>query len=55
MTIEQALGNRLVADNAAFAYTTCSHAAGRERFRIGFVLPTTITDPDQMGALLRRP
>ncbi|MES0171899.1 plasmid replication protein, CyRepA1 family [Mesorhizobium sp. M0006] len=51
--IEDALGRPIVRDHAAFLYTTPSHTAEHERFRIVFVLPHTIEEADEIRAVSR--
>ena len=53
MTVEQALGHPLIAEQAAFLYTTARHAHGAPRFRVLFVAPRTISDAQEMRAALR--
>jgi hypothetical protein len=42
MSVDEALTNPLVANHAAFIYTTANHSTASPRFRIVFVLPQTI-------------
>ncbi len=53
MTIEEALANPLVRDSAALLYPTSSHTDADPKFRIVFVTPRTITDPNEMEAISR--
>lgn len=47
LTLEQAEQHPLVADCATLIYTSASHTAEHHRFRIVFVLESTITDPEE--------
>jgi hypothetical protein len=46
MTLEEALNNQFFINHASFLYTTTSHTADNNRFRVVFQLPNTITDKD---------
>lgn len=45
---EDALRDPFVIKNALFIYTTPSHTRDKNRFRLVFELPQTITDPDEV-------
>lgn len=49
-TIEHALKNRWVSKYCSLLYTTASHKPESPRFRLVFVLPKTITDPNELKA-----
>ena len=53
MTLDEAVNNRLVKDAATFIYQTVNHTEESHRFRIGFALARTITDPKEMRAATR--
>lgn len=53
MTLEEAMNDSFILDNACLLYTTASHTPEEHRFRLIFQLPHTITDADQMRSLLR--
>lgn len=53
MTLEEAMNDPFIASNACLLYTTASHTPEDHRFRLVFQLPQTVTDPEQMRALLR--
>lgn len=46
MTLEEAMANAFISQEAAFIYTTASHTEEDHRFRIVFQLPYTITDKE---------
>ena len=49
-TIEHALKNRWVSKYCSLLYTTASHKPESPRFRLVFVLPKTITEPNELKA-----
>tara|TARA_R110000787_G_scaffold26080_1_gene73033 strand:- start:6 stop:3062 length:3057 start_codon:yes stop_codon:yes gene_type:complete len=57
-TIEDTLDDPIVKSYGSFYYTTPSHSADGDRFRVVFILPRTITDPNElrcaMTSLARR-
>jgi len=53
MTLDEAMSDPFILDNACLLYTTASHTEENHRFRLIFQLPHTVTDPDVMRALLR--
>ncbi len=53
LSIAEALQNPIVHGHATFLYTTLRHRPDAPRFRLGFALPRTITDPDEMSAVVR--
>ncbi|OIQ80256.1 origin of replication binding protein [mine drainage metagenome] len=53
MTLEEAMDDEFVLNNACLLYTTASHTPENHRFRLVFQLPHTITDSDQMRNALR--
>lgn len=50
MTLNEALDHPFVQQYAGFVYTTPSHTPEHHRFRMGFELGRTITDPSEMRA-----
>ena len=50
MTMEEALANEYIRANVSFIYTTPSHTAEKNRFRLVFQLPRTITDKGELRA-----
>ncbi len=53
LNIAEALEHPIVRSSATFLYTTLRHRPEAPRFRLGFALPRTITDPDEMSAVVR--
>jgi hypothetical protein len=53
MTLEDAMNDQFILDNACLLYTTASHTPEDHRFRLIFELPHTVTDAEQMRSLLR--
>lgn len=53
MTLEEAMNDRFILDNACLLYTTASHTPEEHRFRLIFQLPHTVTDAEQMRSVLR--
>ena len=53
MTLEEAMNDPFILDNACLLYTTASHTLEDHRFRLIFQLPHTVTDPEVLRALLR--
>lgn len=52
-TIQDALNDPIVKSFGSFYYTTPSHSADQHRFRIIFILPRTITDPNELQSAMR--
>lgn len=48
MTLEEAMQNEYLINNACILYTTASHTAEKHRFRVIFELPHTITDKEMI-------
>lgn len=53
MTLDEAMTDPFILDNACLLYTTASHTPEDHRFRLIFQLPHTVTDPEVLRALLR--
>lgn len=53
MTLEEAMNDPFIRENACLLYTTASHTPEDHRFRLIFQLPHTVTDAEQMRSLLR--
>lgn len=53
MTLEEAMSDEFILNNACLLYTTASHTPENHRFRLVFQLPHTITDSEQMRNALR--
>jgi Origin of replication binding protein len=53
LTIEEALQNPFVAAHGTLLYTTLSHRPDAHRFRLIFSLPRTVTDPNELSAVMR--
>lgn len=53
MTLDEALKNDFIINNACLLYTTPSHTIGNHRFRIVFNLPRTITDKEELKSAQR--
>jgi hypothetical protein len=53
LRVEEALTEQLVRGHGTLLYTTASHRPDRQRFRIIFALPRTITDQTEMRAVTR--
>lgn len=53
MTLEEAMNDPFILNNACLLYTTASHTPENHRFRLVFQLPHTVTDPEVIRALLR--
>lgn len=53
MTLDEALSSQYIQQNAAIIYTTASHTAEKNKFRLVLELDRTITDPEEMRFALR--
>ena len=50
MTLDEALNNEFFINNASILYTSASHTSEKNKFRIIFELPRTITDKEEIRA-----
>ena len=48
MTLDEAMADEFLVNNACILYTTPSHTPENHRFRIVFQLPRTITDKEEL-------
>lgn len=53
MTIEQALQDKFIKENASFIYTTFSHTPEHHKFRVVFMLDRTLTNCNQVEELIK--
>lgn len=53
MTLEEAMSDPFILNNACLLYTTPSHTPEEHRFRLIFQLPHTVADVEQIKILLR--